>query len=166
MKRKVTLFLSNTLLAAGILLAGCNSSADKDRKELANAEAEALEKAEEANKMVPQETDSSDMAEVKKDLQEANKKLSEKQNEYLTSLKEKEGKVNDRLKTITDKLKSADGNAKERLTKKQDKLTKERDQLQANILEIQSPMTDAQLETVQKEINVLITVIDKELSTE
>jgi chromosome condensin MukBEF complex kleisin-like MukF subunit len=52
------------------------------------------------------------------------------------------------------------------LTKKQDKLTKEHDQLQANILEIQSPMTDAQLETVQKKIKILITVIDKELSTE
>ena len=40
---------------------------------------------------------------------------------------------------------------------------KERDQLQANILEIQSPMTDQQLETVQKEINLLIAIIDKEL---
>lgn len=44
-------------------------------------------------------------------------------------------------------------------------MTKERDQLQANILEIQSPMTDQQLETVQKEINLLIAIIDKELDS-
>ncbi|TDE13370.1 DUF1216 domain-containing protein [Dyadobacter psychrotolerans] len=166
MKRIATIFLSNAILAAGLMLTACNSSTDKDRKELANAEEEALEKAAEANEMVPQETDSSDMADVKKDLEKASQKLSEKQDKYLASLREKEGKLNDRLKTIGEKLSSADGNAKKRLTEKQDKLIKERDQLQANILEIQSPMTDQQLETVQKEINVLIAVIDKELSVD
>ena len=166
MKRKVILFISNSLLAAALLMTACNSSTEKDRKELANAEEEALEKADEANKLVPQETDSSDMKKVKEDLQQASEKLSEKQNKYLTSLREKESKLNERLKKNTEKLRSADGNSKKRLTEKQDKLTNERDQLQANILEIQSPMTDAQLETVQKEIDALIAVIDKELSVE
>jgi chromosome segregation ATPase len=166
MKRKAIILLSNTLLAAGLLLTACNSSTEKDRKELARAEEEALEKAEEANKLVPQETDSSDMADVKKDLEKASQKLSEKQEKYLASLREKEGKLNDRLKTISEKLRTADGSARKRLTEKQDKLIKERDQLQANILEIQSPLTDQQLETVQKEINVLIAVIDRELSVD
>jgi len=108
MKRNVILFFSNALLATGLLLTACNSSTEKDRKELANAEEEALEKADEANKMVPQETDSGDMEKVKEDLQQASDKLSEKQNKYLVSLREKESKLNERLKKNTEKLRTAD----------------------------------------------------------
>lgn len=166
MKRKFIFITTNILLAVSLLVAGCNSTAEKERKELANAEEEALEKADEANKMVPAETDTGEMAKVKEDLQNASSKLSEKQEKYLASLRQKESRLNDRLKTNAEKLKTADGNTKKRLTERHDRLTKERDQLQANILEIQSPMTDQQLETVQKEIDVLIAVIDRELNAE
>ncbi|MCE7043859.1 hypothetical protein [Dyadobacter sp. CY312] len=165
MKRILTLFFANAFIISGLLLTSCNSSAEKDRKELAKAEEEALDKAAEANKLVPQEADTKEIEGVKKDLEKASEKLSGKQGKYLTSLKQKEGKINDKLKSINEKLRKADASSKKSLTEKQDKLIKERDQLQANILEIQSPMTDQQLETVQKEIDLLIAIIDKELDS-
>jgi DNA anti-recombination protein RmuC len=165
MKRILTLFFANAFIIPCLLLTSCNSSTEKDRKELANAEEEALDKAAEANKLVPQEADTKEIEGVKKDLEKASEKLSEKQEKYLASLKQQERRINDRLKAITEKLQSADDNSKKNLTEKLDKLTKERDQLQANILEIQSPMTDQQLETVQKEINLLIAIIDRELDS-
>lgn len=166
MKKSIVGILSSSAFAICLLFASCNSSTENDRKELAKAEEEALEKAAEANQLVPAEADQEEIAGVKKDLELANEKLSEKQEKYYASLKEREAKISTRLVRLNEKIKSADGNSRQKLIEKQDKLIKERDQLQANILEIQTPMTDTQLETVQKEIDLLITVIDRELASE
>ena len=166
MKKSIVVLLSNSVLAMCLLFASCNTSTEKDRKELAKAEEEALEKAEEANKLVPAEADQEEIAGVKQDLEKANRKLSQKQEKYYTSLREKETKLNERIGKLNEELKNSKSNSKKKMAEKQDRLMKERDELQANILEIQTPMTDSQLQTVQKEIDLLITVIDKELASE
>ncbi|WP_439559120.1 hypothetical protein [Dyadobacter sp.] len=161
MKKTVNVWVLSAMVVMGASLASCNS-AEKDRKELANAEEDALKAAEETSAMG--DTSKEEMADAKEDLLEANAKLNEKQQDYLNSLKEREAKIQERITKLDEKLKSADGNAKQRLTERKDKFTKERDLLQANILEMQKPMEDKRLETVQKEVQQRVVAIDKELS--
>lgn len=166
MKKLTRIVFANFAIAAGALLVGCNSGADKDRKELANAEEKALETADEASQEIANTSDTTDMAAAKEDLLEANDKLNEKQRDYMASLKKEESSLQERIAKLNDKIKSADGDAKKRLTAKMDKAVKERDLLQANILEMAKPMEDKRLETVQKEIQQRIVAINKELSEE
>lgn len=93
MKRILTLIFANAFIISGLLLTSCNSSTEKDRKDLAKAEEEALDKAAEANKLVPQEADAKEIEGVKKDLEKASEKLSEKQEKYLASLRQRESKL-------------------------------------------------------------------------
>lgn len=162
----MNVWVAGAMILIGSLISGCNSQTDKDRKELANAEEEALETAEKTTEEVSGDSSKKEMSEAKEDLLDANAKLSQKQQEYLTSLKERETKIQERIKKIDEKISSANDNSKKRLTEKKDKFTKERDLLQANILEMQKPMEDKRLETVQKEIQQRVVAIDKELSQE
>lgn len=166
MKKLTRIIFANFAIAAGALFVGCNSGSDKDRKELANAEEQALETADEASEEIANTSDTSEMEDAKEDLLEANQKLNEKQQKYLASLKKEESELQERVVELDEKIKSADGDAKKRLTVKKDKVTKERDLLQANILEMAKPMEDKRLETVQKEVQQRIVAINKELSEE
>jgi chromosome segregation ATPase len=166
MKKLTKIVFANFALAAGVLLAGCNSQTEKDRKELANAEEQALETTEEVDKEVADTSDTTKMANAKEDLLEANQKLNEKQQKYLASLKEEEVKLRDRIAKLDTKIQSSDAAAKKRLATKRDKAVKERDLLQANILEMAKPMEDKRLETVQKEVQQRIVAINQELSRE
>jgi DNA anti-recombination protein RmuC len=166
MKKIVNVWLLSGMVLAGSTLVSCNSQADKDRKELANAEEEALEAAEKTTEQVATDSSKEEMSDAKEELLDANAKLNEKQAEYLKSLKEREKKIQERISKLDEKLKSAEGNSQKRLMEKKDKFTKERDLLQANILEMQKPMEDKRLETVQKEVQQRVVAIDKELSAE
>jgi hypothetical protein len=166
MKKLTRTVIFNAAFAACALLVSCNSGADKDRKELANAEEKALETADEATDKISSTSDTTEMTDAKEDLLEANDKLNEKQQDYLASLKEEEKKLQERISKLDSKIQSSDGDAKKRLTAKKDKAVKERDLLQANILEMAKPMEDKRLETVQKEIQQRIVAINKELSEE
>jgi hypothetical protein len=166
MKKLTRIVFLNAAFAACALLVSCNSGADKDRKELANAEEKALETADEASKEVANTSDTTEMADAKEDLLEANQKLNEKQQDYMASLKKEESKLQERITKLGEKIKTSDGDSKKRLTAKMDKAVKERDLLQANILEMAKPMEDKRLETVQKEVQQRIVAINKELSEE
>lgn len=162
MKTKLIPLVPTVLLAGALLFTGC-SGTDKERKELANAEEDALKKTEEVAKM-NFDTNKENTADLKEDLQKAQEKLSKKQNDYVVVLREREAKLNDKLKDIQTKLR--DGKSNKRLLEKKDRLSKERDLVQANILELHSPVTDQKLETVEKGIQELIVEIDKELASE
>lgn len=162
MKTKLILLIPTILVAGSLLFTSC-SKTDKERKELANAEEDALKKTEEVAKM-NFDTNKENTADLKEDLQKAQEKLSEKQNDYVVALREREAKLNDKLKDIQAKLR--DGKSNKRLLEKKDRLSKERDLVQANILELHSPVTDQKLETVEKGIKELIVEIDKELASE
>ncbi|CAG5069782.1 hypothetical protein DYBT9623_02519 [Dyadobacter sp. CECT 9623] len=164
MKKTMSVWVAGTMILMASMTFSCNSGADKDRKELANAEEEALEAAEKTSEVVSNDTSKEEMSKAKEELLDANAKLNEKQQEYLTSLKERETTIQDRIKKLDEKLQSANDNSKKRLTERRDKFTKERDLLQANILELQKPMEDKRLETVQKEVQQRVVAIDKELS--
>ena len=166
MKKITRIVFVNVAFAACALLVSCNSGADKDRKELANAEEKALETANEASQEVENTSDTTKIADAKEDLLEANQKLNEKQQDYMASLKKEESKLQERITKLSEKIKSSEGDSKKRLTSKMDKAVKERDLLQANILEMAKPMEDKRLETVQKEIQQRIVAINKELSEE
>ena len=166
MKKITRIVFVNVAFAACALLVSCNSGADKDRKELANAEEKALETANEASQEVENTSDTTKIADAKEDLLEANQKLNEKQQDYMASLKKEEFKLQERITKLSEKIKSSEGDSKKRLTSKMDKAVKERDLLQANILEMAKPMEDKRLETVQKEVQQRIVAINKELSEE
>lgn len=166
MKKAISVWMSGTALALAMFVSACNSDAEKDRKELARAEEEAIKTANKATDEVVNGADTNDMIDSKEKLREAEQKLNEKQQNYLISLKKTENKIHERLAKVDEKIKSADGNARKRFEEKRDKLVKERDMLQANILEIQKPMDDDQFQTVQKQVDGLISTIDKELEGE
>lgn len=164
MKKHILFRMAIPLLAVSISLARCTGT-EKQKKELANAEEEALKKANDALSLT--ENDSKkEISKVKDDLEKANEKLNEKQTIYLQSLQEKEESVSNRLKSLNERIKSASGEPSQRLVERRDKLSKERDMLQANIMELKSPMNDQRLETVEKELKVLIAAIDRELESE
>ena len=164
MKKHILFRMAIPLLAVSISLASCTGT-EKQKKELANAEEEALKKANDALSLT--ENDSKkEISKVKDDLEKANEKLNEKQTIYLQSLQEKEESVSNRLKSLNERIKSASGEPSQRLIERRDKLSKERDMLQANIMELKSPMNDQRLETVEKELKVLIAAIDRELESE
>lgn len=162
MKTKLIQLLPAVMLTGSLLFTGCTGT-DKEKKELANAEEDALKKTEEVAKM-NFDTNKENTAELKEDLEKAKEKLSEKQSNYVVALREREAKLNDKLKDIQTKLR--DGKSNKRLLEKKDRLSKERDLVQANILELHSPVTDEKLATVEKGIQELIKEIDKELGTE
>lgn len=164
MKKHILFRMAIPLLAVSISLASCTGT-EKQKKELANAEEEALKKANDALSLT--ENDSKkEISKVKDDLEKANEKLNEKQTIYLQSLQEKEESVSNRLKSLNERIKSTSGEPSQRLVERRDKLSKERDMLQANIMELKSPMNDQRLETVEKELKVLIAAIDRELESE
>jgi paraquat-inducible protein B len=162
MKTKLIKLIPAVLLTGSLLFTAC-SGTDKKRRELANAEEDALKKTEEIAKM-NFDTNKENTAELKEDLEKAKEKLSEKQNDYVVALREREAKLNDKLKEIQTKLRA--GKSNKRLLEKKDRLSKERDMVQANILELYSPVSEKELETVEKTIQELIAEIDKELDTD
>ncbi|MCE6990825.1 hypothetical protein [Dyadobacter sp. CY323] len=164
MKRKMKVIFAGTAIAMGALLAACNSGAEKEGKDLAQAEEKALEAVDEARSEIAAPSDTTKVADAKEELLEVNQELNEKQSKYLESLKKQEVKLQENITKVDEKLRSADGNSKKRLTEKKDKLTKERDMLQANMLELTKPMEDKRLATVQKEVQERIVAIEKVLS--